>query len=94
MALDRLRGRMPLLVFLVLAVVCLVLFGFACACLSDNPAQALERTVAMAGDMPAVIELWSYAAAVMALGALSIWTLAIVGPRERASPARLQRFLF
>jgi uncharacterized membrane protein YidH (DUF202 family) len=93
-ALDRLRARLPLCAFIVLAVVCLVLIGFACACLDENPAQALERAVASGGDMPAVIEVWSYVAVAMVLGALSVWTLAIVGSRERASPARLQRFLF
>jgi uncharacterized membrane protein YidH (DUF202 family) len=92
--LVRLRGRIPLVVFILLAVVCLALFGFACACLSDNPAQALERAVASAGAMPAIIEVWSYVAVAMLLGAFSIWALAIVGARERASPARLQRFLF
>lgn len=85
---------MPLFVFILLAVLCLALFGFACACLSDNPAQALERAVSSVGAMPAVIELWSYAAVAMVLGALSFWTVAIVGSRERASPAQLQRFLF
>jgi hypothetical protein len=85
---------MPLVVFILLAVVCLAVFGFACACLSDNPAQALERAVSSAGEMPAVIEVWSYAAVAMLLGALSIWALGVVGARERASPARLQRFLF
>ena len=85
---------MPFFAFILLAVVCLALFGFACACLTDNPAQALERAVSSAGAMPAIIEVWSYAAVAMALGALSIWALAVVGPRERASPPQLQRFLF
>jgi uncharacterized membrane protein YidH (DUF202 family) len=85
---------MPLFAFILLAVLCLALFGFACACLDENPAQVLERAVASAGDMPAVIEVWSYVAVAMVLGALSVWTLAILGSRERASPARLQRFLF
>lgn len=85
---------MPLIAFILLAVVCLALIGFACACLSDNPAQALERAVASAGAMPALIEVWSYAAIAMLVGALSSWSLVVARPRERASPAQLQRFLF
>ena len=45
MSLQALRGRMPLLAFILLAVVCLALVGFACACLSDHPVQALERAL-------------------------------------------------
>jgi hypothetical protein len=91
--LDRLRARMPVFAFILLAVVCLVAFGFACACLSESPAQALERAVASASEMPAIIEVWSYVIIAAALAAIAISSPAI-RPRERASPAQLQRFLF
>ena len=90
MALERLRGRMPLLAFILLAVLCLALIGFACACLDDQFAQALDRVVQSAP--PAVIELWP-AFAVATLASLSLIVF-LVPASGRASPAVLQRFLF
>jgi hypothetical protein len=83
---------LPLIVFILLAVLCLLLIGFACACFSDQPAQAIERIVSAAAATPAAIEVWS-------LVILSLLTVPLVGARRaggfgRASPAQLQRFLF
>jgi hypothetical protein len=91
MSLQALRGRMPLLAFILLAVVCLALLGFACACLSDQPMQALERALGATPSLPALIEVWS----LMALSLLAAGSaLAVVRPRSRSpSPALLQRFL-
>jgi hypothetical protein len=91
MSLQALRGRMPLVAFILLAVVCLALLGFACACLSDQPMQALERALGAIPSLPALIEVWS----VMALSLLAAASaLAVVRPRARSpSPALLQRFL-
>jgi hypothetical protein len=89
--LARLRSRMPLVVFLLLALVCLVLIGFACACLTDQPAAAIERALQGAALAPAVIAVWSIALAVVLA---STMTGAVTLPRGRASPALLQRFLF
>lgn len=88
-ALERLRGRMPLLAFVLLAVLCLALIGFGCACLDDQFAQALDR---IAQSVPAaVIELWP----ALALGTLASLSLIVSVPASgRASPALLQRFLF
>ena len=81
---------MPLLAFVLLAVVCLALIGFACACLDDQFAQALDRVLQSAPV--AVIVLWP-ALAVFALASLSLVVLSIPAS-GRASPALLQRFLF
>lgn len=91
MSLQALRGRMPLFAFILLAVVCLALLGFACACLTDQPMQALERALGAIPSLPALIEVWS----LMALSLLAAGSaLAIVRPRSRSpSPALLQRFL-
>jgi hypothetical protein len=91
MSLQALRGRMPLVVFILLAVVCLALLGFACACLGDQPMQALERALGAIPSLPALIEVWS----LMALSLLAAGSaLAVVRPRSRSpSPALLQRFL-
>jgi hypothetical protein len=81
---------MPLLAFVLLAVVCLALIGFACACLDDQFAQALDR---IAQSAPAaVIELWP----VSAVGLLASLSLVVftVPASGRSSPALLQRFLF
>ena len=90
MSIQAYRGRLPLVVLLLLAVICLALLGFACACLTDHPMQALERAIAAIPLVPAVIEIWS---AVVALLAAATW-VSIRRPLESApSPAALQRFL-
>jgi hypothetical protein len=91
MSLQALRGRMPLVAFILLAVVCLALLGFACACLSDQPMQALERALGAIPSLPALVEVWS----LMALSLLAAGSaLTVVRPRSRSpSPALLQRFL-
>jgi hypothetical protein len=91
-SLQALRGRMPLVAFVLLALICLALFGFACACLSDHPIQAVDRVAAAMASLPALIEVWSFIAAV------ALASAAVLGgaptPRARApSPATLQRFL-
>jgi hypothetical protein len=87
-----LRTRMPLIVFLFLALLLLMLVGFACACLTDNPMQAIERVVSALGQVPALTVVWT----------LMFATLLLAQPRlqpqnagrGRASPASLQRFRF
>jgi hypothetical protein len=81
---------MPLLAFNLLAVLCLMLLGFACACLHDQFAQTFDRIVQSAPA--AVIELWP----AFALGTLASLSLIVfsVPASGRASPALLQRFLF
>jgi len=89
MALERLRGRVPLLVFILLAVLCLALIGLACACLDDQFAQAFDRAL----QTPiALIEVWA-AMSVVTLASLSLIVLSVPAS-GRASPALLQRFLF
>jgi hypothetical protein len=92
MDLQALRGRMPLVAFILLAVVCLALLGFACACLGDNPMQALERALGAFPALPALVEVWSLVAwLALASGVL---LAATTTARARApSPASLQRFL-
>jgi hypothetical protein len=81
---------MPLLAFILLALLCLALIGFACACLDDQFAQAFDRIVQSAPV--AVIELWPpFAVATLALLSLVVFS---VPASDRASPALLQRFLF
>lgn len=82
---------MPLVAFILLAILCLVLLGFACACLGDQPLQALERALGALPALPALSEVWSLIALV-ALGS----PLLATAPRARARApalAMLQRFL-
>lgn len=87
-----LRKRMPLIVFLLLALLVLMLVGLACACLTDNPMQAIERVLTALAQLPAMAVAWTFLLA----------TLLLAMPRlqpqpagsGRASPAALQRFLF
>jgi hypothetical protein len=83
---------MPLVAFILLAVVCLLVVGFACACLSDRPLQALAQALSSGPALAALVEMWSLLALVaVAAGVLVRTTLAA---RARApSPAALQRFL-
>ena len=90
MALERLRGRMPLWAFILLAVLCLALIGLACACLDDQFAQAFER--AFQAPTAAVIEVWPILS-VVTLATLSLIVVSVPAT-GRASPAQLQRFRF
>ena len=92
MDLSRLRGRMPLIAFILLAVVCVAILGFACACLSDQPTQALERAVSTGSALPPLIEVWS----LVFVAFVGIAQLLVAERRapSRASPVVLQRFLF
>jgi hypothetical protein len=83
---------MPLVVFILLALVCLGMLGFACACLSDQPAAALERAVQAPALLPALVELWP--ALLFGAFAAGLLVFTPVAARGRASPAVLQRFLF
>jgi hypothetical protein len=86
-----LRRRLPLIVFILLALVCLVMIGLACACFTDHRGKALEHaTVAVpTGLAPGYAWPW--------LTLILLATTALVtrahGPRSR-SAADLQRFLF
>lgn len=90
MEIARFRERMPLVVFILLALLCLLMLGFACACLSDEPALALERAL-QAPAIPAVIVVW--AAIVLGAFTRTLPRLAGVMHPGRGSPELLQRFL-
>lgn len=81
---------MPKIAFLLLALICLLMLGFACACLGDDAVLALER--AQAPALPAVIILW--AAIVLGWFARKLPRISVVGHPGRGSPEQLQRFLF
>ena len=88
--LERIRRRAPVIVFVLLLVLVLLMVGFACACFSDQPLKAVERTL---GDLstPALIEMW--AALVIVLMTAPVLVVRQVAPMGRASPAELQCFL-
>ncbi|MGH3118286.1 MAG: hypothetical protein ACRDQ2_14480 [Gaiellales bacterium] len=90
MAIDRLRQRLPFVVFVLVLVLGLMLLGFACACITDHPVQLIERILAAIPALPPVLEVWS----LHVIAALAI-ALAVVRPIPiaRPSPAGLQRFL-
>jgi hypothetical protein len=92
MSLHAMRVRLPLWAFILLAVICFILLGIACACASDHPAQKIERAVSAISGAPALVEIWTFA-----LGALTVLASLVVrrrGGDKRSSPAVLQRFLF
>lgn len=83
---------MPLIAFILLAVVCVAMFGFACACLSDQAARALEHAVSTGSALPPLIEVWPLG--FVAVVGTSLLLLAERRAPRRASPAVLQRFRF
>ena len=90
--LTPLRQRLPLPVFVLLVVIALLVLGFACACITDHPAVAIERALTAAATLPPLVETWS-----LVVLALAPATLVLVRARAavvRGSPAELQRFLF
>jgi hypothetical protein len=89
-SLARLRLRLPLIVFILLALLCLGLIGFACACFSDQPIQALQRAIAAIPAAPPVLQVWSFVAVLTAAAVVAMPGFAVA----RSSPAALQRFLF
>jgi hypothetical protein len=92
MSLQAMRSRLPLWAFILLALICLAMFGIACACATDNPAQTIDRAVGTISGAPAVVEVWTFA-----FGALVMFVAFDVRRRraDRArSPAALQCFLF
>jgi hypothetical protein len=83
---------MPLLVFILLAIFCLVALGIACACATGHPTQNIDRALSAIPAAAPLVEVWTFS-----FGALVI--LASLGLRRRRvdksrSPAALQRFLF
>lgn len=90
LSVQRLRKRLPLVVFILLALVCLVLVGFACACLSDHPVQAIERALLAVASLPGLSPAWSWFAASVAL-AMALRPRHVVAVRP--TPQLLQRFL-
>ncbi len=88
------RRRLPLLVFILLAIFCLVALGIACACAcaSDHPRQNIDRALSSIPAATPLVEVWTFT-----FGTLLI--LASFGLRKRrvdnsTSPAALQCFLF
>jgi hypothetical protein len=91
-SLQAMRKRLPLWAFILLAILCLVLLGIACACATDHPAQKIDRTLSAISTTPALVEVWTFTFAALSL------VLAVDVRRRRStdatSPAFLQRFLF
>jgi hypothetical protein len=80
---------MPLLCFLLLALVCLALLGFACACSSDQPMQAVQQALSVGPALPALVEIWSLAV-LFVLGSAAV---ALRRAPRTPSPARMQSLL-
>ena len=83
---------MPLLVFVLLAIFCLIALGLACACATDHPTQNIDRALSAIPAAPPLVEVWTVSfGALVVLGALGV-------RRRRAenetSQEILQCFLF
>lgn len=76
---------MPFPLFVIVLVIVTVLAGFACACLSDHPEQALDRALLDLTSTPL-----SFFASVFVLGAMLSLAPALL--LQAASRARLQTF--
>jgi hypothetical protein len=91
-SIQRLRERMPLIVFILLLILVVMLIAIACACATEHPMKAVDRTLSAASAIPAVIEVWTYTFAAL------LFVPFLVPQRRRAlgraSPQQLRRFLF
>lgn len=83
------QRRLPLIVFVLLAILVLMLLGFACACLTDDPMQAVERALEFV-PAPMPVHAWATLFAVLAASLVLVAQTRAAG--GRASPALLQRF--
>lgn len=83
---------MPLIVFLLLLLLVVMLVGLACACLTDNSMQAIERVATALAQLPTVAVAWTFMFATLLLAMPRLQPQKAA--RGRASPAALQRFLF
>lgn len=83
---------MPLVVFLFLVLLLVMLVGIACACLTENPMQGIERVLTALAQLPAAPVAWSLALSTLLL--VSVPASVQNAGRGRASPAALQRFRF
>jgi hypothetical protein len=90
--LQRLRGRLPLVVFVLLLILALLLLGFVCLCMSHHPVQAIERALLALHSLPALVEIWTIALVALAAARSERGQIRAAG--DRASPALLQRFRF
>jgi len=92
LSIQRLRERLPLIVFILLLILLVMVVGIACACATDHPMQTVERALSAIPAAPAVLIVWTYTIVAMLV-------VAFVVPQRRralgrASPQELQRFLF
>src|SRR5713101_5840715 len=90
-SIQALRARLPFVVFVLVLLLAVMLVGFACACITDHPSQAVDRAIAIPAAAP-VTEVWP----LLVLTLLGGMTLILTRPRtaqSRGSPALLQRFL-
>ena len=92
LSITRMRRHLPPVVFICLLLMVVMLVGFACACLTDHPMQAIEQALSAIPAAPAISEAWS----ALAVGLVAAALIARLpqASRGRASPELLQRFLF
>lgn len=86
-----LRRRLPLIVFVLLAVLFLMMVGVACACLTDHPMQTADRVSSPLVALPPLVVVW--ALLVLVPAATPLLLDGRMRATGRASPADLQRFL-
>jgi hypothetical protein len=80
---------MPVICFLLLALVCLILLGLACACSSDQPLQAVQQALSLGPALPALVEIWSLVVALV-VGSAAV---ALRRAPRTPCPARMQPLL-
>jgi hypothetical protein len=92
LSIQRLRERLPLVVFILLFIMLVMVVGIACACATDRPMQTIDRALSTIPATPALLVVWTYTFAALLLAA----SVVARGPQGlgRASPQQLQRFLF
>ena len=59
LSIQRMRRVLPPVALVLLALFCLLIVGVACACVSDHPAQTVDRALTAAQANPLTLDVWS-----------------------------------
>src|SRR5437899_1370955 len=78
LSIQRLRERLPLILYVLLFILLLMMAAVACACATDHPMQSAERAISSIEAVPALIVLWTYTFAAL------LFVAALVPQRRRA----------
>ena len=91
LSIERMRRVLPPVALVLLALFCLLIVGFACACVSDHPGQTVDRALTAAQANPLTVDVWSGLEPSLLVGLVLVASVGVM--RVRPSPLLLGRLL-